>query len=124
MKDRGEYMEKQDNRIVDSVKDTSEQAIIEWENEYIRTNVPRVLDWMTEKIKETVLLISNDEKKKMSEQIKNIIFQGIEMGEKNKEIAVIKAMKNAKMDDMTIQKIISNSNKYLVTRDDYDENVK
>lgn len=117
-------MEKQDNRIVDSFKDTSEQAIIEWENEYIRTNVPRVLDWMTEKIKETVLLISNDEKKKMSEQIKNIIFQGIEMGEKNKEIAVIKAMKNAKMDDMTIQKIISNSNKYLVTRDDYDENVK
>ena len=44
----------------------------------------------------------------MIEQIRDIIFQGIEIGESNKEIAIVAAMKNAGMSENTIQTIINN----------------
>ena len=122
-KHRGEKMRYQENKIVDSFKNTSEQAITKWGNDFIINNLPKALDCMVAKFKESVLTVSKNENNKMNEQIRDIIFKGIEIGEDNKEVAIIKAMKNAGMDENTIQMIIENSNKYLCTRTDYENSV-
>lgn len=115
-----DIMSEQKKTMIDSFKDKGEQTVTEWGNKFIETNVPKSLDWVITRIKETVLSMSKDNNKKMSEQIRDVIFQGIEIGEGNKESAIIQAMKNAGMDENTIQAIISDSNKYLVTRADYE----
>ena len=109
------------NKMFNSFKETSEQAATNWGNDFINANLPKLLDSMVAKVKEVASSASKIENKKMIEQIRDIIFQGIEIGESNKEIAIVAAMKNAGMSENTIQTIINNSNKYLVTRADYED---
>ena len=109
------------NKMLNSFKKTSEQAMINWGNDFINTNIPKFLDSMVAKVKEVASSASKIENKKTIEQIRDIIFQGIEIGESNKEIAIVAAMKNAGIRENTIQTIINNSNNYLVTRADYEE---
>lgn len=74
-------MRYQENKIVDSFKNTGEQAITKWGNDFIINNLPKALDCMVTKFKESVLTVSKNENNKMNEQIRDIIFKGIEIGE-------------------------------------------
>lgn len=112
------------DKIMNSFLDTGTDSVIQWGNKRIATDTPEVLDWMLAKVKETISSISNTEKTKSRDFIRSIIFQGIEIGEGNKENALVNAMKEVGLEECQIEQILQVSQKYLVTKEDVDSSMK
>lgn len=106
------------DNIVNSFLDTSTDSVTKWGNEFISTNTPKALDWTVAKAKEIFSSISNTSNMKSRDFIRSIIFQGIEIGESNKEKALVNAMKEIGIEDAQIRQILKASKKYLVTKED------
>lgn len=106
------------DNIVNSFLDTSTDSVTKWGNEFISTNTPKALDWTVAKVKEIFSSISNTSNIKSRDFIRSIIFQGIEIGESNKEKALVNAMKEIGIEDAQIRQILKASKKYLVTKED------
>lgn len=106
------------DNIVNSFLDTSTDSVTKWGNEFISTNTPKALDWTVTKVKEIFSSISNTSNMKSRDFIRSIIFQGIEIGESNKEKALVNAMKEIGIEDAQIRQILKASKKYLVTKED------
>lgn len=106
------------DNIVNSFLDTSTDSVTKWGNEFISTNTPKALDWTVAKVKEIFSSISNTSNMKSRDFIRSIIFQGIEIGESNKEKALVNAMKEIGIEDAQIRQILKASKKYLVTKED------
>lgn len=106
------------DNIVNSFLDTSTDSVTKWGNEFISTNTPKALDWTVAKVKEIFSSISNTSNMKFRDFIRSIIFQGIEIGESNKEKALVNAMKEIGIEDAQIRQILKASKKYLVTKED------
>lgn len=112
------------DKMVNSFLDTGTDSVTQWGNDFISTNAPKVLDWTVAKVKEIFSSFSNSSNMKSREFIRNIIFQGIEIGEGNKENALIKAMKDTGLDDDQIRQILKASKKYLITREEIESSMK
>lgn len=113
-------IEKEDtrlNKIKESCLDTATDATIDWLEKIINENLPKVYDRLVEKVQKTVTSFFNSNKKSTQESIKDVIYEGIEIGEHNKERSMIIAMKDSGMSNDDINKIISSSKKYLITRE-------
>lgn len=106
------------DNIFNSFLDTSADSVTKWGNEFISTNTPKALDWTVAKVKEIFSSISNTSNVKSRDFIRSIIFQGIEIGESNKEKALVNAMKEIGIEDAQIRQILKASKKYLVTKED------
>ncbi|MDD3339795.1 MAG: hypothetical protein PHS82_13180 [Lachnospiraceae bacterium] len=109
------------NQMLDSFKNTGTDAVTSWGNNFISTNTPKALDWMVSKIKETVSSLAKSNNMKSRNSIKNIIFQGIEIGERNKENAIIRAMQDVGISSEQITQILETSTQYLVTKEDVEK---
>lgn len=111
-------------KMVNSFLDTGTDSVTQWGNEFISTNTPKALDWTVAKVKEIFSSISKTSNTKSRDFIRSIIFQGIEIGEGNKENALIKAMKEVGLEESQIRQILKASQKYLVIKDDVDSSMK
>ena len=111
-------------KMVNSFLDTGTESVTQWGNEFISTNTPKALDWTVAKVKEIFSSISKTSNMKSRDFIRSIIFQGIEIGEGNKENALIKAMKEVGLEESQIQLILTASQKYLVTKEDVNSSLK
>lgn len=105
-------------RVRNELADTSEKAFKEWADDFIIENVPKVMNWSVARIKEFFSSLEKGSNKKVSENIRKGMFECIEIGEVNKERAMIMAMKKAGVEDAKIKEILELSNKYLVQKDD------
>ena len=112
------------DRVVSSFLDTGAESVKTWGNGFISTNTPKALDWTVSKIKEIFSTLSNNSNVKSRDFIRSVIFQGIEIGEGNKENALIKAMQEVGIEDSQIHQILITSQKYLVTKDDVNSSLK
>ena len=97
------------NKIKDNALDTATDTTIEWLNDYIKKNLPKLLTWSKNEIKNKLILFF--EKKEPKIYIKNAIYDAIKIGEENKERALIKAMKESGVPEIEIKKIINVSKK-------------
>lgn len=105
-------------KMVNSFLDTWTESVTQWGNEYISTNTPRTLDRTVAQVKEIISSISGTSNVKSHDFIRGIIFQGIEIGERNKENALVSALKEVGLDESQIEQILTVSQKYLVTKED------
>lgn len=112
------------DQVVNSFLDTGVESVKTWGNGFISTNTPKALDWTVSKIKEIFSTLSNSSIVKSRDFIRDIIFQGIEIGEGNKENALVKAMQEVGIEDEQIRQILIASQKYLVTKEDVNSSVK
>lgn len=112
------------DQVVNSFKDTGAESVTKWGNEFIQENTPKALNWIVSKIREAVTTAANGSNMKMRESVRNTIFQGVEIGEANKERAIVQAMREVGMDEQQIRQILSNSQKYLITRADAEASLK
>lgn len=112
------------DKMVNSFLDTGTDSVTQWGNDFISTNTPKALDWTVAKVKEIFSSISKTSNIKSRDFIRNIILQGIEIGEGNKENALIKAMKEVGLEESQIRQILKASQKYLVTKEDVDSSMK
>ena len=108
------------DKIVNSFLDTGADSVTQWGNKFISTNTPKALDWTVSKVKEVFSSVANNSNVKSHDFIRSIIFQGIEIGEVNKENALVNAMKEVGLDESQIKQILKVSQKYLVTKEDVD----
>ncbi len=106
------------DQMINSFKDTGTDSLTKWGNEFIQENTPKALNWIVVKIKETVTSSATTSNMKMRDSIRNTIFQGIEIGEANKERALIQAMREVGIDKEQITQVLLASQKYLITRAD------
>lgn len=111
-------------KMMNSFLDTGTDSVTQWGNKFISTNTPKALDWTVAKIKEVFSSISNTSNVKSRDFIRSIIFQGIEIGEGNKENALVSAMKEVGLEESQIHQILEASQKYLVTKEDVDSSMK
>ena len=91
------------DNIFNSFLDTSADSVTKWGNEFISTNTPKALDWTVAKVKEIFSSISNTSNMKSRDFIRSIIFQGVEIGESNKEKTLVNAMKEIGIEDAQIR---------------------
>jgi hypothetical protein len=112
------------DKIMNSFLDTGTDSVIQWGNKRIATDTPEVLDWVLNKVKEVFSSVANASNVKSRDFIRSIIFQGIEIGEGNKENALVNAMKEVGLDESQIERILEASKKYLVTKEDVDSSLK
>lgn len=109
-------------QILDSFADNGADAVTEWGNDFIKTNIPKSLDLITSYIKEFFSSVTSKNNLTIKENIRNAIYTGIEVGEKNKEQALIKAMKVEGIDEGEIKIILEKSSQYLITSEEKDIN--
>lgn len=109
------------DKIVNTFYDTGTDSITKWGNDFISTNVPKAMNWTVEKIKEMVSSLADNSNVKSRGFIRNIIYRGIEIGEDNKEHAMILAMQELEIDEKQIQQILIASKQYLITIDEIDK---
>ena len=112
------------DKMMNSFLDTGTDSVTQWGNNFISTNTPRALDWTVVKVKEIFSSISSTSNMKSRDFIRSIIFQGIEIGEINKENALVNAMKEVGLEESQIEQILQVSQKYLVTKEDVDSSMK
>lgn len=112
------------DQVVSSFLDTGAESVKTWGNGFISTNTPKALDWTVAKIKEIFSSFSNGNNVKSRDFIRDIIFQGIEIGEGNKENALVKAMQEVGIEEGQIHQILITSQKYLVTKEDVNSSLK
>lgn len=112
------------DKMMNSFLDTGTDSVTQWGNDFIRTNTPKALDWTVTKVKEIFSSISSTSNMKSCDFIRSIIFQGIEIGEDNKENALINAMKEFGLNESQIEQILNASQKYLVTKEDVNASLK
>lgn len=114
-------MEKNKTNNIETIKksciDTANVTTKEWTEKCIKTNLTSLYDWMEKAIKETISDFASKDKKKTRDFIRDTIFQGIEIGENNKERSLIMAMRDAGISEESILQIVKNSRQYLVTRE-------
>ncbi|MHB1154044.1 MAG: hypothetical protein ACYCWE_20365 [Eubacteriales bacterium] len=103
------------DQMMESFVDTGTDSMTEWGNEFIKTNVPKIMDWITARIKELFSSIKNKSDSSISSSVRKAIQAGIEIGEKNKEQALIKAMVKDGIQEAQIRQILDTSNQFLVT---------
>ncbi|MCC8075265.1 MAG: hypothetical protein LIO95_04870 [Clostridiales bacterium] len=112
------------NKIQESFLDTGTDAVIDWGNDFIKTNTPKALNTVTEKVKELVSSIANKRSKSLTDSIHETIFAGVEIGEQNKEQSFIKAMRVLEYDDEQISLILETSRNFLVTREEVESEMR
>ena len=113
--------EKKTNRgekVKESLLDAGAESATNWGINFINENLPKAMDSTVSKIKELITSFSKSNNVKMRDSIRNVIFQGIEIGEENKEHAMIMAMQREGFDAETINRILKISQQYLVTKED------
>ena len=108
-------------QIVDSFVDSGAEAVIEWGNEFIKTNVPKSLDWISSNIKGVFSSLASKSDLSLRENVRKAIFAGIEVGEENKEQALIQAMKVEGIDEKKIKLILDESKQFLITFEEIQE---
>ena len=97
------------------------EAVIEWGNEFIKTNVPKSLDWISSNIKGVFSSLASKSDLSLRENVRKAIFAGIEIGEENKEQALIQAMKVEGIDEKKIKLILDESKQFLITFEEIQE---
>lgn len=112
------------DQVVNSFLGTGAESVKTWGNGFISTNTPKALDWTASKIKEIFSTLSNNSNVKSRDFIRSVIFQGIEIGEGNKENALVKAMQEVGIEDAKIRQILKASQKYLVTKEDVNSSLQ
>ena len=105
------------DRITSSLADAGEDAIVKWGNNFISKNVPIALDWTVERIKEAISALVNGSNTKIRDSIRDTIYKSIEIGENNKERALILAMRKEGISESRIEEILKTSNQFLVTKE-------
>jgi len=103
------------DQMFDSFADTCQEAMTEWGNSFIKTNVPKMMDGVTARIRDVFSSIKNKSDSSIRASVCKAIQMGIEIGEENKEQAMIKAMINAGIKETQIRQILNASNQFLLT---------
>jgi len=109
------------DKVVDSFLDTGTDSVIDWGNQFISENLPKTMNWTVAKIKEGISSIAKKSETSIRSSSHKWIFEAIEIGEANKERAMLLAMKEMDLSEKQIQDILSAHNKYLVTKDDFEK---
>lgn len=105
-------------QIMNSFVDTGVEEAIKWGNDYIKKNVPKSLDWIESYIKNLFSSATSHDSDSISENIRKAIFAGIEIGEENKERALVKAMIDEGINHKKINLILEKSSQYLITNEE------
>lgn len=50
--DKANESKSRKDQMMDSFLDTSTESMTEWGNDFIKTNVPKTMDWITARIKD------------------------------------------------------------------------
>lgn len=101
--------------MIDSFVDTGVDTVTEWGNNFIKTNITKSLDWITFHIKDLFSSATYKNNLSFRENIRKTIFAGIEIGEENKEQALIRAMIAEGINEEKIKLILEKSSQYLIT---------
>lgn len=109
------------DKVVDSYLDTGTDSMIDWGNQFISENLPKAMNWTVEKIKEGISSIAKSSGSSVRSSTHKWIFECIQIGEANKERAMLIAMKEAGIPAEQIQGVLRNHKKYLVTESDYEK---
>ena len=109
------------DKMANTLFDTATDSVTEWGNDFIKTNVPRILDCAADKTRIAISTLTKKNNIKNRSFIRDAIYQGIEIGEENKERALVMAMKEMGTSDAQINQILEISNKFLVTLKEVDE---
>jgi len=122
--DKANESKSRKDQMMDSFLDTSTESMTEWGNDFIKTNVPKTMDWITARIKDVFSSIKNKSDSSIGASVRKAIQAGIEIGEENKEQAMIKAMMNSGIKEIQIRQILNASNQFLVTWEDIESERK
>lgn len=93
-------------------------TVTEWGNNFIKTNIPKSLDWMTSHIKDVFSFVTSKNSLSIKENIQKAILVGIKIGEENKEQSLIRAMIDEGINEEKIKVILEKSNQYLITTEE------
>ena len=102
-------------QMVESFVDTGIDTTTEWGNDYIKTNLPKILNQMASHVKELFSSIIIQNNNSIRENVRQAIFAGIEIGEENKEQSLVRAMVEEGIEQEKIRLILQKSSQYLVT---------
>lgn len=105
-------------QMMASFVDTGANAATEWGNDFIKKNVPKSLDWITSHIKDLFSTVISQNNNSNRENIRKTILAGIEIGEENKERALVRAMIDEGINREKISLILEKSSQYLITREE------
>ena len=103
------------DKVINTLLDTGAESVTEWGNKFIKSNTPKALDWITERMKILCSTMREKSCNSISLNVRNAIHAGIEIGEENKERAIICAMIASGMQEDQIKQIIESSKSFLVT---------
>lgn len=109
------------DKVVDSFFDTGTDSMIDWGNQFINENLPKAMNWTVEKIKEGISSIAKSSGTSIRSSTHKWIFEAIEIGEANKERAMMLAMKELGLSEEQVQDILTAQKKYLVTKTDFEK---
>ena len=109
------------DKVVDSLLDTGTDSVIDWGNQFIHDNLPKAMNWTVEKIKEGISSLAKSSGMSIRSSTQKWIFEAIEIGEANKERAMLLAMKEQGLSEKQIQSILTAQKKYLVTKADFEK---
>jgi len=109
------------DKVVDSLLDTGTDSVIDWGNQFISENLPKAMNWTVEKIKEGISSIAKSSGSSIRSSTHKWIFEAIEIGEANKERAMLLAMKEQGLSEEQVQGILTAHRKYLVTKADFEK---
>jgi hypothetical protein len=80
------------DQMMDSFLDTGTDSMTEWGKEFIKTNVPKTMDWIVARVKDVFASVKTQGDNSIKSSVRKAIQAGIEIGEENKEQAITQAM--------------------------------
>ncbi len=122
--DKNKETKTRKDQMMDSFLDTGTDSMTEWGNEFIKTNVPKTMDWIVARVKEVFSSVKAKGDNSIKSSVQKAIQVGIEIGEKNKEQAITQAMIKAGVSDTQIKQILDSSSQFLVTWDSIESDNK
>ena len=102
------------DQMLESFVNTGTDTVTEWGTYFIKSNVPKTLDWTVKKIKEMGESIAKREHESIKNSFHEVMLMGMEIGENNKEQALQKAMQQVGIEDAQIQAIVELSKQYMI----------
>ncbi|MFA7034467.1 MAG: hypothetical protein WC166_07425 [Bacteroidales bacterium] len=123
-KDKNNETKARKDQMIDLFLDTGTDSMTEWGTEFIKTNVPKTMDWIVARVKDVFASAKTKGDNSIKSSVRKAIQAGIEIGEENKEQAITQAMIKAGISDTIIKQILDSSCQYLVTWDSIESQSK
>ncbi len=114
---------KKNNRtdeILDSYIDTGADTIKVWGNNYIKENLPKLLDMLLEKVKDMLKSMGEKDRNSIHESVLSVFREGMKFGEEITERVIEYALQDCELSDDQKTNIKEKIQNYLEKIDNFE----